>query len=171
MLIRLISLAILLLLIDVNHIGLADGKFILPKDKPSVFKKIEKNKTEIKELVPQNKPNIKTKEKVLVKKDIKKKQITEKEEKKKIEVRKEVEIEGFVIPQKKPKTVKKAATPVKKSKYLSQKDFERAKIAFDQIKSGKVITGYKTSQKIKDKDFKKRTVSNILLKKFFQNYL
>ena len=42
MLIRLISLAILLLLIDTNHISLADENFILPKDKPSVFKKIEK---------------------------------------------------------------------------------------------------------------------------------
>ena len=47
MLIRLISLAILLLLIDTNHISLADENFILPKDKPSVFKKIEKSKTEI----------------------------------------------------------------------------------------------------------------------------
>ena len=44
MLIRLISLAILLLLIDTNHISLADEYFILPKDKPSVFKKIEKTR-------------------------------------------------------------------------------------------------------------------------------
>ena len=65
---------------------------------------------------------------------------------KKIEVKKEVKIGDFIIPQKKPKTVKKRAIPVKKSKYLSQKDFDRAKVAFDQIKSGKrifVINGHK----------------------------
>ena len=60
MLIRLISLAILLLLIDTNHISLADENFILPKDKPSVFKKIEKPKTTSKDLLPQSKPIIKT---------------------------------------------------------------------------------------------------------------
>ena len=56
MLIRLISLALLLLLIDINHIGLADENFILPKDKPSVFKKIEKPRTTSKDLIPQSKP-------------------------------------------------------------------------------------------------------------------
>ena len=55
---------------------------------------------------------------------------------------------------KKAKTIRKTTASVKKSKFLSQKDFEKAKIAFSQIKSGKVITGYKTSEKIKDKDFK-----------------
>ena len=60
MLIRLISLAILLLLIDTNHISLADENFILPKDKPSVFKKIEKPRTSSKDLLPQSKPIIKT---------------------------------------------------------------------------------------------------------------
>ena len=51
MLIRLISLAILLLLIDTNHISLADENFILPKDKPSVFKKIEKPRASSKDLL------------------------------------------------------------------------------------------------------------------------
>ena len=60
MLIRLISLAILLLLIDTNHISLADEIFILPKDKPSVFKKIEKPRATNKDLLPQSKPIIKT---------------------------------------------------------------------------------------------------------------
>ena len=67
MLIRLISLAILLLILNVNHIGLANEKFILPKDKPSVFKKIEKSKTEVRNPLPQSKPSIKTKEKLEVK--------------------------------------------------------------------------------------------------------
>ena len=61
MLIRIISLAILLLLIDINHISLGDENFILPKDKPSVFKKIEKSRTTSKDLLPQSKPIIKTK--------------------------------------------------------------------------------------------------------------
>ncbi len=156
MLIRLISLAILLLLIDVNHISLADDKFILPKDKPSVFKKIEK-KTEAKDVIPQTKPVIKTMENLekKAKTEEKEKNIDNKKElKTKIVKKKETKFDGFIIPQKKPKTVKKIASSVKKSKYLNQKDFDRAKIAFDQIKSGKIITGYKTSQKIKDKDFK-----------------
>ena len=74
MLIRLISLAILLLLIDTNHISLADENFILPKDKPSVFKKIEKPKTTSKDLLPQSKPIIKTetlKEKEEIKEKVK----------------------------------------------------------------------------------------------------
>ena len=50
MLKRLISLAILLLLIDTNHISFADENFILPKDKPSVFKKIVTPKTTSKDL-------------------------------------------------------------------------------------------------------------------------
>ena len=60
MLIRLISLAILLLLINTNYISLADENFILPKDKPSVFKKIEKPRAPSKDLLPQSKPIIKT---------------------------------------------------------------------------------------------------------------
>ena len=72
MLIRLISLAILLLLIDTNHISLSDENFILPKDKPSVFKKIEKPRTTSKDLLPQSKPIIKT-ETIQEKKDIKEK--------------------------------------------------------------------------------------------------
>ncbi len=156
MLIRLISLAILLLLINVNHNGFANDKFILPKDKPSVFKKIEKNKTQIKNPIPQSKPIIKTKQKVIVadKKIEEKKELKKTDEKTKIKVEKEVKTLDFILPIKKPKTIRKITASVKKSKFLTQKDFERAKTAFSQIKSGKMITGYKTSEKIKDKDFK-----------------
>ena len=155
MLIRLISLALLLLLIDINHIGLADENFILPKDKPSVFKKIEKPRTTSKDLIPQSKPIIKTgtiqkkeepKEKIKVK--------VKEEEKIIKKVEKKIISDALVLPQRKPKTIRKITASVKKSKFLSQKDFERAKTAFSQIKSGKMITGYKTSEKIKDKDFK-----------------
>ena len=155
MLIRLISLAILLLLIDTNHISLADENFILPKDKPSVFKKIEKPRAPSKDLLPQSKPIIKT-EATQKKEEVKEKvKVKTKEEEKIVKkVEKKINVDAFVLPQKKPKTIRKTTASVKKSKFLSQKDFERAKIAFSQIKSGKVITGYKTSEKIKDKDFK-----------------
>ena len=155
MLIRLISLAILLLLIDANHISLADENFILPKDKPSVFKKIEKPRTSSKDLLPQSKPIIKT-ETTQKKEEVKEKvKVKTKEEEKIVKkIEKKINVDAFVLPQKKPKTIRKTTASVKKSKFLSQKDFERAKIAFSQIKSGKVITGYKTSEKIKDKDFK-----------------
>ena len=149
MLIRLISLAILLLLIDVNRIGLTDDKFLLPKDKPSVFKKIEKPKKINDKLIPQSKPIIKTE--AIEKKTETKVKVKEKTTQK---VEKRVVVDGFILPQKKPKTIRKVTASVKKSKFLSQKDFERAKTAFSQIKSGKMITGYKTSEKIKDKDFK-----------------
>ncbi len=156
MLIRLISLAILLLILNVNHIGLANDKFILPKDKPSVFKKIEKSKTEIRNPLPQSKPSIKAKEKVEVKekKIDEKKVVKKKDEDQIIKAEKELKTLGFIFPQKKPKTIRKITASVKKSKFLSQKDFERAKTAFSQIKSGKMITGYKTSEKLKDEDLK-----------------
>ena len=80
MLIRLISLAILLLLIDTNHISLADENFILPKDKPSIFKKIEKTRTTSKNILPQSKPIIKT-ETIQEKKEVKKKIKVKEEEK------------------------------------------------------------------------------------------
>ena len=136
MLIRLISLAILLLLIDTNHISLADENFILPKDKPSVFKKIEKSRTPSKDLLPQSKPIIKTEssqEKEKVKEKVKIKVKAEEKIVKKVE--KKITTDVFVLPQKKPKTIRKTTISVKKSKFLGQKDFERAKIAFSQIKS------------------------------------
>ena len=125
----------------------------MPKDKPSVFKKIEKPRATNKDLLPQSKPIIKT-ETIEKKEEVKKKIKVKEEEKIVKKVEKKINVGAFVLPQKKPKTIRKKTASVKKSKFLSQKDFERAKIAFSQIKSGKVITGYKTSEKIKDKDFK-----------------
>ncbi len=154
MLIRLISLAILLLLIDMNRYVLSDDKFILPKDKPSVFKKIDKSISSNKNLIPQSKPVISSKEVVKEPEIVKKNSTSKKVNKPENIEKKDSNIIGFILPLKKPKTVKKIITSVQKSKYLSTKDFQRAKVAFDQIKSGKIITGYKTSEKIKDKDFK-----------------
>ena len=98
MLIRLISLAILLLLINTNHISLADEKFILPKDKPSVFKKIEKSRATNKDLLPQSKPIIKTEttqKKEVVKEKVK---IKVKEEEKIVKkVEKKITVDAFVL--------------------------------------------------------------------------
>ena len=101
MLIRLISLAILLLLIDTNHISLADENFILPKDKPSVFKKIEKPRASSKDLLPQSKPIIKTEttqKKEGVKEKVKIKVKTEEKIENKVE--KKITTDAFVLPQK-----------------------------------------------------------------------
>ena len=114
MLIRLISLAILLLLIDTNHISLTDENFLLPKDKPSVFKKIEKPRTTSKDLLPQSKPIIKT-ETTQEKKDVKEKvKVKAKEEKKIVKVEKKITNDAFVLPQKKAKTIKKTTASAKK---------------------------------------------------------
>ena len=106
MLIRLISLAILLLLIDTNHISLSDENFILPKDKPSVFKKIEKPRAPSKDLLPQSKPIIKT-EAAQKKEEVKEKvKVKTKEEEKIVKkVEKKINVNAFVLPQKKPKTI------------------------------------------------------------------
>ena len=118
MLIRLISLAILLLLIDTNHISLADENFILPKDKPSVFKKIEKPRTTSKDLLPQSKPIIKT-ETTQEKKDIKEKvKVKAKEEEKIVKkVGKKNTSDPFVLPQKKPKTIRKQLLQLKNQSF------------------------------------------------------
>ena len=57
MLIRLISLVILFIFLSKNIVYSEGINFVLPKAKPSIFKKIEKtNISEKKLLIPQNKP-------------------------------------------------------------------------------------------------------------------
>ena len=124
MLIRLISLAILLLFIDTNQISLADENFILPKDKPSVFKKIEKPRATNKDLLPESKPIIKT-ESIKKKEESKEKvKLKVKEEKIVKKVEKKITNNSFLLPQKKPKTIRKTTASAKKSKFLNQKDFD-----------------------------------------------
>ena len=152
MLKRLISLVILLSLIINFEISSEETRFLLPKNKPSVFKKIDNIKKNTGVITPSKKPEIfekkttikkvaKEKEKTIVKDNVKKKQLKTKQ------------ISTFLVPKKKPKSYK-VVSSAKRSKYLNQKDFDRAKLVFEQFKARKWITGYQTSTKIKDKEFK-----------------
>ena len=152
MLKRLISLVILSSLIINFEISSEETRFLLPKNKPSVFKKIDNIKKNTGVITPSKKPEIfekkttikkvaKEKEKTIVKDNVKKKQLKTKQ------------ISTFLVPKKKPKSYK-VVSSAKKSKYLNQKDFDRAKLVFEQFKARKWITGYQTSTKIKDKEFK-----------------
>ncbi len=149
MLIRLISLVIFLSFLNTSKAVLAE-EVIFPKKKPSIFKKIERDISKSSVLIPSKKPTIQTEkaqEKILTEKKI------EKKENVKI-IQKKAQLDNnFLLPEKKPETYRKIKS-VKKSNYLNQKDFDRAKIVFDQIKQSKWITAYKTSKKIKDDDFK-----------------
>ena len=123
-------------------------ELILPKEKPSVFKKIERDITNESLIIPNNKPVIvEKKETISKKKDNTLKKVDEKI------VKSSKVIVNFLLPQKKPKTYKKI-TSVNKSKFLNEKDFQNAKIVFEHIKNKKWITAYKSSFRIKDNDFK-----------------
>ena len=152
MLKRLISLVILSSLIINFEISSEETRFLLPKNKPSVFKKIDNIKKNTGVITPSKKPEIfekkstiekvaKEKEKTIVKDNVIKKQLKTKQ------------VSTFLVPKKKPKSYK-VVSSAKRSKYLNQKDFDRAKLVFEQFKARKWITGYQTSTKIKDKEFK-----------------
>ncbi len=147
MLIQLISLVLFLIFLPISNL-VSEESLILPKNKPSVFKKIERNIETNKNIIPSKKPVISTSKKSPTEIKVKKEEI-----KKDIKEKKVIELAGFPLPKKKPQTYRKI-TVAKKSKFLSQKDFARAKTVFDQIKQKKWITAYKTSTKMKDKDFK-----------------
>ena len=157
-----ISLVILLSILKIDYSYSNEKIFILPKEKPSVFKKLEKP-TGIKNIIPSKKPIIQSKNNSQLpekKENIK----VEKPEKQKITKKKVLEAKKtLILPVKKPKSYK-VISSVKKSNFLNQKDFDRAKVVFDQIKSGKWITAYKTSKKIKDKEFRKLVEWLYLLK-------
>ena len=122
--------------------------FILPKNKPSIFKKLEKNVLDKNVVLPSKKPSISNN----VKKE--EKEIVKKEDKNKVLESNNINNQlTFILPQKKPQTYRKIEA-VKKSKYLNQKDFERAKRIFSLVKEKKYITAYKSSLKLKDKDLK-----------------
>ena len=157
MLIRLISLVFLFIFLNKNILYSEEINFILPKDKPSIFKKIEKiNITEKKVLVPQNKPTQNSEKEV-------KKNIIEVDKKilkdKKINVEKKsiikkIENNEFLLPQKKPVTYKAKSQITKSSEILNSKDFETAKEVFKLIKSKKWNSALKVSNRVKDADFK-----------------
>ena len=169
MLIRTISLVILLKLTCVSSVySVEKNKFIYPKIKPSVFKQINLKK----ELLPQTKPIIKKKlvfkKKELVKpieKPLLKNKTTQKNKanvkkeiiKEKIKIKKNtflVTSDTFLYPKKKPASYKTTLKIKEKSSILNQKDFEKAKVVFDFIRSKKWNSALKTTTKVKDKEFR-----------------
>ena len=61
----------------------------------------------------------------------------------------------FIFPKKKPVTYKVSTKEIKTSKVLNKKDFEKAKETINFIKQKKWNSALKTSQKVKDSEFRK----------------
>tara|TARA_B100000963_G_scaffold282116_1_gene250681 strand:- start:52 stop:2301 length:2250 start_codon:yes stop_codon:yes gene_type:complete len=151
---KLISLVIITIILSIGH-SYSDEQFLLPKEKPSIFKKINKDpgKNFLSNL-PQKKPLINQQEKAkekIVKNEIKTK-IEEKKEIKKVETVKKKS--SFVFPQKKPAIYKTTTKTAEKSKILKQKDFEKAKETIQFIKDKKWNSALKSSARVKDKEFR-----------------
>ena len=105
------------------------SKTILPKEKPSIFKK--SNKAKINELlIPEKKPDL-VKKKVLQKNEVKTKQSIKKKDLPLLD-----SSISFIIPQKKPRSYKIVKSS-EKSKILKKKDFDKAKIVFENISKRK----------------------------------
>ena len=151
---KLISLPLLIFFLTSTN-SYSEDKFLFPKKKPSVFKKIEKNisSTNIQDL-PQRKPIIQSE----VKKDIiieKKKTSVKKVEPKIKSIEKKKKKKAlFVFPKKKPITYKVQSSEIEKSSILKQKDFEKAKEVIKFIKAGKWNSALKSVKKIKDNNFR-----------------
>ena len=132
---------------------------ILPSKKPySTNKKIIKKDN----ILPQNKP-VKTKtKKIVIKKDgetLNNVRVKEKTKEKKIDlVDKKIEKslnETFLLPEKKPITYKKVVQKeAVKSEILSKRDYAIAKEVFLLIKQKKWKSAIKSTNRIKDKEFK-----------------
>ncbi len=147
MLIRLISLVILFYSINNGYFLHAENNtFIFPKDKPSVFKKIEvKNKIiKKKTILPKVKP-LTEKKKIISKK--RPKEIIEK----KVD---NFKTSNFLYPKKKPASYKVVASTADKSKVLNEKDFIKAKTVIKYVKQKKWNSALKANDKVKDKEFR-----------------
>ncbi len=156
MLNRLISLVFLLSILNIN-IVYSENNFILPLEKPSIFKKSEKKiKETINTNLPVPKPIIKKKE-IKPKTAEKIKPITK--DKKENQVSKEIKEEKtitstFVFPRKKPITYKITTKETETSKILNKKDFAQAKETIKFIKAKKWNSALKSAEKVKDKEFR-----------------
>jgi len=149
---KLISLVIITLILLTGH-SYSEEKFLFPKEKPSIFKKIDKNKGQsYSENLPQEKPIIKQKE--IKKKEaiIEKKIVEKKEIKKKVENIKTKNT--FIFPQKKPAIYKSTTKTAEKSVILNQKEFIKAKETIEFIKDKKWNSALKSAAKVKDKEFR-----------------
>ena len=133
---KLISLVIIIFILSVGR-SYSDEQFLFPKEKPSIFKKINKDPREsYSSNLPQKKPLIN--EEKEQKKDITKKQEVIKDKKAaskdKREVKKEELIKKkvfFIFPQKKPTIYKSKTETVDKSSILNQKILKEQKRLFN----------------------------------------
>ena len=150
---KLISLVIIMFILSIGR-GYSDDQFIFPKEKPSIFKKVDKNSSPSSSVnLPQKKPSInheqKQKKEVIIKNDLK---TVEKKEIRKVEnIQKK---NSFVFPQKKPTIYKSKTQTADKSSILNQKDFEKAKETIQFIKDKKWNSALKSAAKVKDKEFR-----------------
>ena len=134
----------------------AESRNILPLKKP-IKEKLKLTKT--KEILPQNKPLAKKEIQVEKKVEIavEKKSIT------KISNNEQLVTE-FLLPEKKPITYKAVVSKeAQESKVLSKKDYSYAKEVFLSISEKKWSSAFRTTKKVKDKDFK-NLISWIYLK-------
>ena len=150
---KLISLVVLIFILSIGQ-SYSDDQFLFPKEKPSIFKKIDRNITQSSsENLPQKKPLINKKQEqekeVVVKNEIKTK---EKKGIKRVET--VLTKSSFVFPQKKPAIYKTTTKTAEKSKILNQKDFEKAKETIQFIKDKKWNSALKSSSKVKDREFR-----------------
>ena len=147
MIIKLISLALFVIFLTTGN-TYSEDKFLFPKKKPSVFKKIENTEGSVNlKNLPQRKPIIQIDDQ---KDEVVKSQKTVKKKEPTIVKKKIV----FLLPQKKPITYKVQSKEIKKSSILNQKDFERAKETIKFIKARKWNSALKSATKVKDSEFK-----------------
>jgi len=155
MLNRLISLVFLLSFLNINLLY-SENDFLFPQEKPSIFKKTEKEiKKAISNNLPVPKPSIQ--KKLTVKSTKEKNNNIEKPKAEKLEKKikeKKVVISSFVFPKKKPITYKISKKETETSKVLNKKDFEKAKETIKFIKAKKWNSALKTAEKVKDKEFR-----------------
>ncbi len=151
---KLISLVIITFFLSFGY-SYSNEQFLFPKEKPSIFKKIEKSSGKsFSSNLPQKKPLIGQNEDQKKDPIVKKKElaIKEKEEVKKVEVKEKES--SFIFPEKKPSIYKSKTETAEKSKILNQKDFARAKETIQFIKDKKWNSALKSAVKVKDREFK-----------------
>ena len=148
---KLISLVIITFFLLIGR-TYSDEQFLFPKEKPSIFKKINRDPDKVfSDNLPQKKPSINQKKEAEVK-DKKEIEVKEKKEVKKVEIIKKEST--FVFPQRKPSIYKSKTTTAKKSLILNQKDFERAKETIQFINEKKWNSALKSAAKVKDREFR-----------------
>ena len=130
---KLISLVVIMFILLIGH-SYSDNQFLLPKEKPSIFKKINKNEGQsFSSSLPKKKPlsDVKKDQKNEVIQE-KLEDVKQKEKVKKVEASKQ--IVSFIFPQKKPSVYKSKTKTAEKSSILNQKDFAKAKETIQFIK-------------------------------------